>query len=532
MTIGNIPKDIRRKPSRRTHVLIGYLPTTQLLHVSSAASRRRMLANLFHHCLSRILNPLKDAGNTGVEMTGGDGIIRRTLPLFACFVGDYPEQVLVSGCKTGQCPKCDIDRTKLGDLSTPSSYRDLQKVLDALSTFDDNPAGYSAACSKAGIKPIVHPFWESLPYSDVYLSLTPDVLHQLYQGVMKHLVAWVTAAFSKKDLDARCRCLPPNFSIRSFTKGITSLSRLTGKEHADICRILLGLIVDMDLPDGTSPIPLIRSTRALLDFLYLAQYPVHTSETLRLLRQSLRDFHSNKHVFVELGIREDFNLPKLHSLVHYVESIELFGTTDNYNTEYTERLHIDLAKDAYRATNHRNEYAQMTIWLERKEKILRHQTYLEWRLGKRDRVTTRPPSMSYNGVLTLTKWPSKKAVDLDDIVASYGATFFREALRRYLVLSKHSGPPLTSNQLEHAILYTNLLFTSVPVYHKLKFTTPTDSARTKHLTLDAIYVRPGRKSKKGLEIPARFDTALVNVGSGGETGVEGTTESTSTSTEY
>ena len=374
------------------------------------------------------------------------------------------------------------------------------------------------------MKPIVYPFWESLPYSDVYLSLTPDILHQLYQGVMKHLVAWVTAAFSKKDLDARCRCLPPNFSIRSLTKGITSLSRLTGKEHADMCQILLGLIVDMDLPNGISPLPLIRSTRALLDFLYLAQYPVHTSETLRLLRQSLHDFHSNKHFFVEPGIREDFNLPKLHSLAHYVESIELFGTTDNYNTEYTERLHIDLANDAYRATNHRDEYAQMTVWLERKEKILRHQTYLEWRLGNSDKVAMRPLSMGYNGVLTLTKWPSKKAVDLDELVTNYGAIFFREALRRYLVLSKHSGPPLTPNQLEHAILYTNLPFTSVPVYHKLKFTTPTDSARTKHFTLDAIYVRPERQSKKGLTIPARFDTALVNIGSGGETGVEGMIE--------
>ena len=157
MTIGNIPKDIWRKPSRRTHILIGYLPTTQPLHISSAASRRRMLANLFQHCFSRILNPLKDAGKTGVEMTGGDGTIHHTLPLFACFVGDYPEQVLVSGCKMGQCPKCDIDRKKLGNLDTPSSYRDLQKVLDALSTFDNDPAGYSAACSKAGIN-----IWENL----------------------------------------------------------------------------------------------------------------------------------------------------------------------------------------------------------------------------------------------------------------------------------------------------------------------------------------------------------------------------------
>ena len=524
MTIGNIPKDIRRKPSQRTQILVGYLPTTHLHQISSAASRRRMLANLFHHCFSRILYPLENAGKTGIEMTSGDGITRRTLPLFACFVGDYPEQVLVSGCKTGECPKCDIDRNKLGDLDTPSSYRDLQKVLDALSTFDDDPAGYSATCASAGIKPIVHPFWESLPYSDVYLSLTPDILHQLHQGVMKHLIAWVTEAFDEEDLDARCRCLPPNFNIRSFTKGITSLSRLTGKEHADICRILLGLIVDMDLPEGVSPIPLVRSTRALLDFLYLAQYPVHTSETLQLLCQSLRDFHDNKHVFVELEIREDFNLPKLHSLVHYAESIELFGTTDNYNTEYTERLHIDLAKDAYRATNHRDEYAQMTVWLERKEKIFRHQSYLEWRLGNEARVTAHPPSMAYNGVLTLTKWPSRR-VDVDEVVAKYGATFFQEALRRYLVLSKK--PELNRNQLEHAILYMDLPFTSVSVYHKLKFTTPADSGRTKRLTLDAIHVQPERRSKKGTVLPARFDTALVNLGPGKETGTEGAVKLTS-----
>ena len=288
-----------------------------------------------------------------------------------------------------------------------------------------------------------------------------------------------------------------------------------------MCRILLGLIVDMDLPDGTSPIPLIQSTRALLDFLYLAQYPVHTSKTLRLLHQSLHDFHANKHVFVELGIRENFNLPKLHSLVHYTKSIELFGTTDNYNTKYTERLHIDLAKDAYRVTNHHDEYAQMTIWLEHKEKILQHENYLEWRLGNKATITMHPHSMAYNGVLTLTKWPSKRVVDLDEISTKYGAVFFQEVLRQYLVLSKHTSRPLTQNQLEHAILYTGLSFTSVSVYHKLKFTTPSDSACTKNLTLDTIYVRPERQSKKGLLIPAQFDTALVNIGSGGETGVQG-----------
>jgi hypothetical protein len=523
MTIGNIPKELRRKPSQRTHILIGYLPTTPLHHVQNKASRRRMVANLFHHCVSHMLQPLKSAGEVGIYMSSGDGVTRRTFPILACFVGDYPEQVLVSGCKSGDCPKCLATRLELGQLEDSYQFRDLAKVLQALSTFEHDPGGYASTCADAGIKPIVHPFWESLPHSDIYLAITPDVLHQLYQGVMKHLISWVTNAFGKKEFGARSKCLPPNHNVRSFLKGISSFSRLTGKEHADICRILLGLVVDLKLPDGRSPLALIRSIRSLLDFLYLAQYPVHTSETLRLLQQSLERFHEHKQIFVDLGIRNDFNLPKLHSLAHYAESIQLFGTTDNYNTEYTERLHIDLAKDAYRATNHRDEYSQMTVWLERKEKVLQHQSYLDWRSGTGPNITIQPKSMAFDGTPKLTKWPSAKAVDLDDLVSDYGATFFREALRRYLVLLKHTNAgtslTLTRRQLEQEVLYTDLPFTTLPVYHRIKFITTADSDNAKDVTLDTIHVRPNRKSKRGTLLPARFDTALLNVESAGHQGM-------------
>lgn len=44
MTIGNIPKDIRRKPSRRAYILLGYLPTTKLNHITNKASRRRAIS--------------------------------------------------------------------------------------------------------------------------------------------------------------------------------------------------------------------------------------------------------------------------------------------------------------------------------------------------------------------------------------------------------------------------------------------------------------------------------------------------------
>ena len=121
--------------------------------------------------------------------------------------------------------------------------------------------------------------------------------------------------------------------IRIFWKGITSLSRVSGTEHKQMSRFLLGLITDLDLPGGpTSVARLLRATRGLLDFLYIAQYPIHTDLTLHALDYSLAAFHADRDIFVELGIRTGFNIPKLHFLQHYVRFIKLFGTTDNYDT--------------------------------------------------------------------------------------------------------------------------------------------------------------------------------------------------------
>jgi hypothetical protein len=478
-----------------------------------------MLANLFHGCMSKILAPIKIVGKTGVEMKSGDGVTRRAHPLFACFVGDYPEQVLACGCKTGECPKCDVPNDSLGDYPAVHPLRDLDKVLKALETLEAEPEKFIAACREAGVKPITRPFWMDLPYADIYLAITPDILHQLYQGVIKHIVAWIISAYGEKEIDARCRRLPPNHNIRIFSNGISSLSRVTGKEHADMCRIVLGLIIDLRLPGNYSPLRLICALRAILDFLYLSRYPVHTRETLACLDDALKRFHSNKNIFVDLGIRSGFNLPKLHSLSHYSYSIKMFGTTDNYNTEYTERLHIDLAKDAYRATNKKDEYAQMTVWLERKEKVLRHEKYIRWRLDPGGRRRTQNSSRSalldtYLGDLQMAKWPSTRC-SFDELSEAYGATFFREALARYIIRS--TLPNLnTRNQVESAAADLDFGFNKVPVFHKIKFVDP--NTRT---TLDSIHAKPARSNKYGHTIASRFDTAFVDVDGGQELGIAG-----------
>jgi hypothetical protein len=66
MTIGNIPKDLRSKPTERAQMLMGYIPTTRLEHIKNKTAQRRALANLFHACMRKILSPLESYGETGI----------------------------------------------------------------------------------------------------------------------------------------------------------------------------------------------------------------------------------------------------------------------------------------------------------------------------------------------------------------------------------------------------------------------------------------------------------------------------------
>ncbi|KAI0685846.1 hypothetical protein BC835DRAFT_1454729 [Cytidiella melzeri] len=456
LTIGNIPKEIRRRPSSRAYVLLSYLPTTTLELVANKAARRRMLTNLYHACMKKVLEPLEKAGVSILTMVSGNGATYKTHPIFACFVGDYTEEILALLGTTGKCACCPIPHDWLGDHvpEMASKLRDLSAILNILDSFKDHPEKFLKSCAEGNVKLVIEPFWINSPYTHIFRSITPDVLHQLYQGIVKHLVAWLIEAFGAAKIDARCRRMPPNHQIRIFGNGISSLLKVTGHEHDQICRILLGLVLDMPPLDGTVlPAPVVRCVRAILDFLYLAQYPVHTDNTLSLLDDALARFHADKDVFVKLGIRENFNLPKLHFALHYTQSIRLFGTTDNFNTEYTERLHIDFTKDAYRATKKKDKFTQMTVWLERHEKIYRHDQFVNWRVRQHEKPqkpilqTWSPPGLDLDRRLHLAKCSA--------------------ALARFVTLTNE--PNITRGQLEHAIWNFHLPLRKLSVWHHLKF---------------------------------------------------------------
>jgi Plavaka transposase len=209
LTIGNIPKDIRRKPSHHAQILIGYIPTTKLSSITNKVGRRCALANLFHACMLNVLGPISSYGETGIAMRSGDGVWRRCHPILAVFVGDYPEQTLVTCTYSGRCPKCTIPPGQLGKYEKfPSRMQ--SGVIDIYALADGDPSVFHLACCEAGVKPVYRPFWECLPLVNIYLSITPDILHQMLQGMIKHLIHWLVSVFGAAEIDAQCKAIPPN----------------------------------------------------------------------------------------------------------------------------------------------------------------------------------------------------------------------------------------------------------------------------------------------------------------------------------
>jgi hypothetical protein len=507
MTIGNIPRDICCKPTQRAQMLMGYIPTTQLKHIKNKAGRRHALANLFHACMRKILSPIESCGETGIAMVTGNGSWHRCHPILATFVGDYPEQSLVTCTPYGSCPKCTIPRDNLGSQETFPS-RNIQEAMDVFSLSDGDPTDFHAASREANLKPTYHPFWEHLPFSNIFLSITPDILHQLHQGIVKTLVRWL-AKLGSDEIDTRCSRLPPNHNAQHFSKGITGLSKLTSREHKDICRILLGLVVDLPLPDTRLSMQLTCAVRAILDFIYLSQYSIHSTESLDALDSALHQFHEEKEVFIKLGVRKHFdNIPKLHSLAHYRRSIILFGATDNYNTEQSERLHINYTKKAFRATNFKDEIKQMATWLERSEAMQQHTAFMQLQEGSLA-LMHRPPYCSPSTLYPLlTIHPSEKSVSFEDLASRYGAMDFQDALADFIV--QHNYPDLPPNVARRRADNTLIPFQKVSVFHKIKFVDRNDSHKT---FVDVIHARPEACNQCGIINPGRFDIGLVKNGS-------------------
>lgn len=115
---------------------------------------------------------------------------------------------------------------------------------------------------------------------------------------------------------------------------------------------------------------MVRALRAFLEFCYLARRNVHTLETLAQMEEALTRYHKYRQIFHDTGAcPRGFQLPRQHSLVHYVHLIIRFGAPNGLCSSITESKHIAAVKEPWRRSSHFNALSQMLLTNQRLDKL-------------------------------------------------------------------------------------------------------------------------------------------------------------------
>jgi len=250
LTIGNIMREFRTKEN--AYMLLGHL----LVLEGSKAERKKwtdecVKGQLLHAVLEVIFQSIMDLGERGVYMIDTDEKLRRVHPFFAYYIADWPEGCRVTLTMDGKltkkpCHGCLIDCTNLGKLKnearnatvrTHESVMNLyRQALNAL-----NKTEKKGIARDHSFHPYENFFWR-LPGCNIYLQVSPDLLHQYFLGMVKayleSFLSYLSEFANGKDFIKRFddifRSFPNWRECRTFKNGVSGLKFVTADTMKEI----------------------------------------------------------------------------------------------------------------------------------------------------------------------------------------------------------------------------------------------------------------------------------------------------------
>ncbi|KAG8705191.1 hypothetical protein FRC08_001783 [Ceratobasidium sp. 394] len=396
VSLGNIVKDTRAQTSKRAWMLLAYIPickwenTIKKVNPKSKAHKSALPGilsrRLFHFCMEIICQPLREL--TVHEIVNPQGNVRLIFYVLLAYLADLKEQYMIAALDKSNCVHCTATTNDFGS-PEPHPTHTSQSILEAIARVQEqrhpnaDPYHFSLGANKERLGDVEYPFWVELPFVDICQSLSVDLLHSYYKYFFDHPFRWNTNSIGEDELDARMKAQVPYSGGWVFSKGVTHISQMSGKEHRALLKVHLSIIANSSAKYSRK---LTEATQALVDYIYYAQLPSHTELTLQAYKAVYEEFHRFKDVWIKNGSRrgektviDHFNIPKLHAGHHMTDQIRAKGTADNFSMETIEHLHMDTIKEAYPATNKKDWEKQTIRWLIRREKITKLRLFHTWR---------------------------------------------------------------------------------------------------------------------------------------------------------
>ncbi|KAG1777252.1 hypothetical protein EV702DRAFT_1197580 [Suillus placidus] len=353
ITIGNIDSEVRSKATLRAWRCIAYMPITKFrVHPDYQSI---LQARLWHKCMDLVLTNLKATALDGCFMPDPSRHIHYVFTPLIAHVCNLPEASMIAAVAKNASPLTMAVQGDFGNgtLHPPRTGKHtLQCIVDTSRKVDPWDLDQFQKAAKAVNLSGVHmPYWRDWIYACLSVFLAGEVLHTCFKFFADHPLKWIKETVGAHELDNRFIVQHKRVGTHHFTKGVTHVKQMTGREYREIQRTIVASIT------GATPPRFVRAICAIVEFIYLAQNPVHSPETLQSMQQALLDFHSFKDTIIEAkarkgkkGVKEDFFIPKLELLQSFKGTIQRLGTLMQFSADTTERLLITHCKDLFSRT--------------------------------------------------------------------------------------------------------------------------------------------------------------------------------------
>jgi len=373
LSLANLDMDYRMKSSNRAFALLALLPIPKFLHQNK--KMRGVLGNrLFHECLDFVLHPLKVAASIGIMMDDPLGYRRFCFtPLVSCIV-DTPEAALYAGVGGKTSPVTMASYKEFGNAerceprTASTTLAQLQSIEAKVHPWDLE--AYMREAKKFRLNGVHRPFWRDWPLAEPTLFLTPELLHHSHKMFWDHDAKWCIRVVGAEEIDFRFSVLQRHTGLRHLREGISQLKQVTGREHRDVQRYIIGVIA------GAVPKDFLIAVRALEDFRYLSQSPELDENTCTRMTAALQEFHRHKDAIITARARlgkgnkpiDNWHIPKLELAQTVVPNVQANGVAMQWSADVTEHAHITEIKMPAEATNNQNYEEQICRYLDRQEK--------------------------------------------------------------------------------------------------------------------------------------------------------------------
>lgn len=377
ISLANLRMDFHMKSSNNTFVLLVLLPVPKFIHQNKKA-RGVLEYRLTHECLDIVLEPLKIAARIGIMMSDPWGGSRYCFTPLAGYIMDFQEAVMIAGVGGKMSPITMAMYKDFGDLlrhepRTASKTAVLLAEVRRKADPNIDLLGYIDEAGKLRLSGVSQLFWHNWPLADPQAFLTPEPLHHWHKMFWDHDAKWCIHVLGNAEIDFRFSVLPPRIGFRQFKEGISKLKQVTGHEHRDVQRYLIGVIV------GAAPKEFVIAVRALMDFRYLVQASVIDENTCDKIQAALATFHVHKDSIIASGGRlgkgnrpiDNWYIPKLELMQSVVANIWLNGASIQWSADITEHAHITEIKHPAHSGNNQSYDPQICRNLDRIDKCRR-----------------------------------------------------------------------------------------------------------------------------------------------------------------